>query len=274
MSHKICGFLVALAVCSWASVASAVPNITNVVETGGDNEATDTIQAKWTGTNFTVSVNNEPRNGLVIGNVYNVGFFGSDVPAFVDRNHRYLDAPTGAFVAPLTPTNSVPVPSYLLGGEYIMSGNDNRDNANYRLDVTIAQPSIVFMLIDNRLQDGDGNTPPTFGPANMQWILDEAWQPAITGNNHFGTLDRPDEVGIDESQDGSINQFYSVYFKEFPAGTFTLRQADNAGRNMYGAVIVPSPVIPEPSTMALAAIGLSSLVLGKRLRRRFAKRAA
>lgn len=269
MSHKFCGFLALLAGLAFASNASAVPNITNVVETGGDNEATDTIQAKWTGTSFNVSVNNEPRSGLVIGNVYNVGFFGSDVPAFVDRNHRYLDAPTASFVAPLSPVNPVPVPSYLIGGEYIMSGNDNRDNANYRLDVTVAQPSIVFMLIDNRLQDGDGNTPPTFGLANMQWILDEGWAPTITGTNHLGAFDRPDEVGIDEGQDGTINQFYSVYYKEFPAGVFTLRQADNAGRNMYGVVVIPGDVVPEPGALTLVAVGLSALAVGKRVRRRF-----
>ena len=32
-----------------ASVASAFPVITDVVETGGDNDANDTVLAKWTG---------------------------------------------------------------------------------------------------------------------------------------------------------------------------------------------------------------------------------
>ena len=32
-----------------------------------------------------------------------------------------------------------------------MSGNDNRDNASYRLDVTVDTPSTAYMLIDNRL---------------------------------------------------------------------------------------------------------------------------
>ena len=37
-------------ICLFVSPILALPVITNVVETGGDNEATDTITAKWTGT--------------------------------------------------------------------------------------------------------------------------------------------------------------------------------------------------------------------------------
>ncbi len=43
------------------------------------------------------------------------------------------------------------LPSYLVGGEYIMSGNDNRDNAAYRLDITVSEPVMVYLLVDNRL---------------------------------------------------------------------------------------------------------------------------
>jgi hypothetical protein len=270
MSHKFLGFLATLVMAASASTALAVPNILAVVETGGDNELTDTIPAKWTGTSFPVTVANEPVNGLVVGNIYNVGLFGNNAPSFVDRNHRYVDAPTASFVAPLTQTQAVPIPSYLVGGEYIMSGNDNRDNPNYRLDVTVAQDSYVFMLIDNRLKDLDGNSPPSFGP-EMQWIVDEGWEPVITGNNHLASATQPDEVGIDEGADGTTNQFYAVYFKEFSAGTFSLRQADNASRNMYGVVITPAP-IPEPSTFVLAAIGLSTLVVHRRVRRVLSRR--
>src|SRR5687768_9320136 len=51
----------------WAASAAplAAQNITNVVETGGDNEATDTITAKWTGQTFSTSVANEPVTGAI-----------------------------------------------------------------------------------------------------------------------------------------------------------------------------------------------------------------
>jgi hypothetical protein len=34
-----------------------------------------------------------------------------------------------------------PVPAYLTGLEYIMSGNDNRDNGGYQLDITLSSAS-------------------------------------------------------------------------------------------------------------------------------------
>ncbi|MCA9265034.1 MAG: PEP-CTERM sorting domain-containing protein [Planctomycetales bacterium] len=231
-------------------------DITNVVETGGDNEATDTITAKWTGVTYNTTIDNEPINGVPAGTPYTVGTFGHLSPAFVDRRHAYTDAPVGTALAGTIqlPADAL-IPSYLLGGEYIMSGNDNRDNPDYRLDVTVDRPASVFMLIDNRLSDGDGNTPPTFDSTHMQWILDEGWFPLTTGLNRFNNPLIPDEVGIDEDADGSLNQFYSVYFKEVPAGTFTLKQADNSGQNMYGVVVVSQPA-PEPGSLALAGLSI------------------
>jgi hypothetical protein len=248
--------------CFWAAATAAFTLgltsafgaiITNVVETGGDNEATDTIAAKWTGQTFNVSIANEPVPGAVIGNPFTVGTFQSTVPAFVDRNHAYR----GSDAATSTPA----IPSYLDAGDYIMSGNDNRDNAAYRLDVTVSAQARAYMLIDNRLQDGDGATPPSFGPANMQWILDQGWLATGSGINRTGNPAIPDEVGIDEGADGTVNQWYSVYYKDFAAGTFSLLQADNAGRNMYGVVVTP---IPEPGTLTLVGLGIAGLLRRRR----------
>ena len=241
-----CVLVVALLVCA-GQLQAAV--ISSVVETGGDNEATDTIAAQWTGQTFTVSVAGEPVPGLVVGDSYTVGFFNDLAPAMVDRNYRYYNVAT-------TPA-LIPVPAYLAGKEYIMSGNDNRDNAQYRLDVTVNEPARTYMLIDNRLSDGDGATPPTFGPTSMQWILDQGWTAVSTGNNRAGSLAFPDEVGFDEGSDNTINQWFSVFSKDFPAGTFSLFQADNTGRNMYGVVVAP---VPEPSTVTLLATAALALV--------------
>jgi hypothetical protein len=216
--------------------ATAQPNITSVVETGGDNETTDTITAKWTGQTFTVSVAGEPIPGATVGQPYTVGTFGHSAPGFVDRNHRYFD----------DVPNNLPVPSYLVGAEYIMSGNDNRDNnPGYRLDVTVANPSTAYMLIDNRL-GGNNADPPTFGPTAMQWILDQGWIATNNGLNRTMNTAVPDEVGFDEGADGGINQWFSVYKKDFTAGTFSLLQPDNAGQNMYGVVVVSTGPAPVP----------------------------
>lgn len=239
-----------------AAILLALPSasaaiITSVVETGGDNEATDTIAAQWTGQTFTVSIANEPVPGAVIGNSFTVGTFQSTAPAMVDRNHRYFD----------DLTNNVLIPTYLVGADYIMSGNDNRDNATYRLDVTVNAPARAYMLIDARLGDTVNTTPPTFGPTAMQWILDQGWSATATGNNRALSTAVPDELGIDEGADGTINQYYTVYFKDFPAGTFSLFQADNTGQNMYGVAVT---AVPEPGAITLMGLGLAGLLRRRR----------
>jgi hypothetical protein len=233
---------VILAVLMAAAGCCRAALITSVVETGGDNEATDTISARYTGQTFPVSIANEPAPGLAIGANFTVPAFGSGVPAFVDRNHRYLDN-TGAGLV---------IPAYLNGLEYIMSGNDNRDNGAYQLQVTVNAPVRCYMLIDNRLGATSGDDPPTFGAGMMQWILDEAWLPTANGLNRFSNPGVPDEVPIDEGANNSIEQHFSVYYKDFPVGTFTLLQADNATRNMYGVVIgtIPGTVIPISNFLA------------------------
>jgi len=207
-----------------APSVQALPIITQVVETGGDGPPT----AQFTGQTFT---------GPNIG-TYTVPLFGVLAKSMADRVHAYTNA-----------SGTVLIPSYLNGQEYIMIRNDNRDNASLRLDVTVSSGVRVYLLIDNRLSDGANANPPTFDPTHMQWVLDEGWTPVITGVNRLGSMSVPDEVGIDESVDGSINQWFSVYSKTFPAGTFQLKQADNAGRNMYGVVVAAADPPSTPTNL-------------------------
>lgn len=235
-----------------ALTLQASPIITSVVETGGDNEATDTIAAQWTGETFVSGVAGEPITGSAATDAYTVGMFQSGAPAFVDRNHAYLD----------DVPNSLPVPAYLLDGEYIMSGNDNRDNDPYVLDVTVSKDVICYMLIDNRTGGNGNGNPPTIGPGTgfMEWI-DGTWTPVIQAGNHYGDAAQPDEVAIDEGADGGINQWYSIYSKIFPAGTFQLLQANNAGQNMYGAVIKEVPSAPQMGPVVGSPVSFSAYIL-------------
>jgi hypothetical protein len=184
------------------AVTAGAQTITSVVETGGDNEPTDTIAATWTGQTFEITVGGEPMLESIVGETFTVGLFSDFAPAFVDRNHRYINSSS----ATNPPEPPVDIPPYLLDQPYIMSGNDNRDNNLYRLDVTVDKAARVYMLIDNRLPDGNNATPPTFGAAAMQWILDENWQPMLTGVNRFGDPSIPDELAFDEGANSDIQQ--------------------------------------------------------------------
>lgn len=223
--------------------------ISAVVETGGDGEETDTVTAKWTGNTFSNGVAGEFLDP------FTVPHFGEDVPAFVDRTHQWNGA---------SPT--VPLPAYLVGGEYIMSGNDNRDNSPYQLDVTVSEAVLVYVLVDNRLSDSDGATPPDFSAGNMSWLLENGWTPVMTGLNRTGDNTVPDEVGMDEGGDGvgpgaGINQWSSIYRKSVPAGTFTLLQADNAGQNMYGVVVTSATPPPTRPTLRISSPSGNSVTI-------------
>jgi len=224
------------------NIIVGTPLISNVVETGGDDEPTDTVTAKWTGVTFSNGVAGEFQTP------FEVPLFGEDVPAYVDRTHQWNGA---------TPT--VTLPGYLVGGEYIMSGNDNRDNPTYQLDITLSQQANVYILVDNRLGDGNGADPPSFdvgGTPYMSWLLQNGWIAVTNGLNRTGDRSRPDEAGVDENGDGvgpggSIQSFSSIYLKTLPAGTFSIFQADNTGQNMYGVVVTTVstalPVFAPPS---------------------------
>jgi hypothetical protein len=236
--------VLAAALCSSVSLL-AIPIITSVVERNGDNEATDTVTAKYTGITFWAGVAGEPVPGTSASNPYTVPLFGEGVPAFVDRVHHYSAG-----------TTTLPIPSYLAGGEYIMSGNDNRDNNTYQLDITVSQGVDVYFLVDDRMGDSSNANPPNFGAtptrdANMGWLLLDGWVGVTNGLNRFGNMNVPDQVGIDEDNDGAgpgvgINQWFSIFVKRFTnPGMFTVYQANNSGQNMYGIVIVPIPYTPK-----------------------------
>lgn len=222
--------------------AQAIPNILSATETNGD---TDRPSAKVTGMTFDI----QNPNGTVLVASHTVGRFGEDAKAMTDRLHDYNSA-----------SATVGLPAYLVGQEYIMIANNNRDNATFKLDVAIAQTSLVYLLIDNRLGDGDASNPPNFA-ANMRWVVDQGWIPFSLNGNRAGNSAFPDEVGIDESADGTINNWSSVYGKLVTPGTLTLGAPDNAGRNMYGVVVA---AVPEPGMGALLLLGAGMLLVGRR----------
>jgi hypothetical protein len=247
MSNSLAGILRSIVVAAAASSFSAsAANIVSVVEKNGD---TDRPSAKYTGLTFDI----QNPNGTVLLPNYTVGTFGEDAKAMTDRVHEYNSA-----------SATVPLPAYLVGRDYIMIANNNRDNATLQLEITLSQISQVYLLIDNRLGDGDSANPPNFS-ANMTWVSQQGWFPYSVSGNRANNPALPDEVGIDEGANGTIENYYSVYTKFVAPGTLVLNQADNASRNVYGVVIA---AIPEPGIASLGLLGAGLLFARRQHRNR------
>jgi hypothetical protein len=207
--------------------------------------------------------------------------------AYVDRTHeitsaRY-DPTTGLLTTNATTGILVGFPSYLLGAQYVANANDNRsagtnaEENDYLVTYTVDTPSIAYLLLDNRLDGTQSNatgslntTDPDLG-GNLAWVLADGWTRVNTGIMPNG---QADYLAIDEgtSVSGpgsrvhhdpgsgvSIENFFAIYQKQVPAGTFTtggIKQTTSAG-NMYVVAVQP---VPEPSTCLLLAVaGLMAL---------------
>ncbi len=246
MSSSILRFTIsAFSLASAAVAVQGAPNILSTTERNGD---TDRPAAMATGMTFDI----QNPNGTVLVPSHTVGRFGEGAKTMTDRVHAYTAA-----------SATVGLPAYLVGQEYVMIANNNRDNATYGLDIAIAEMSLVYLLIDNRLGDGDAATPPDF-TTRMTWVAQQGWIPFSLNGNHLGNSAFPDEVGIDEGADGTINNWNSVYTKLVGPGTLTLNEFGEGGRNMYGVVVA---AIPEPGLGSLMLLGAGVLAVTRRARR-------
>ena len=112
----------------------------------------------------------------------------------------------------------VPLPSYLVGGDYIRFANNARDNNPYTATVTADKATSWYLLVDNRLdgEAGNKNSPNSTDPViagTLQWIIDDGWQRVNTGISPNGQADYTavDEGGDSEGAGQGLNQFYAVY---------------------------------------------------------------
>jgi hypothetical protein len=131
-------------------------------------------------------------------------------------------------------------PAYLEGQPYVWLLQDVRHYTNYACTVKVDQPATLYLLVDNRVNDyreESSYDDPVFGPPDTQWILDDGWQRTNTGLTPVVTpTNAGDYVGIDEGNNGTINQIYAVYAKTLTKpGSVTLRTELDG--NIYCLVI-------------------------------------
>lgn len=180
--------------------------------------------------------------------------FGEDVLSYNDRTHQHngvaFDANTGLLST--TGTEIVGLPSYLLGGDYVLFDNDGRDNAGYSAVVTADTPSTFYVLVDNRINGLNFaaaktiTTDPVTG-GSLQWLIDGNWERVNTGISPNG---QADYTAIDEAGDGTgpgvaLNNFMSVYKYPAVATSVTVSNGRFPGNNI-AVVAIPTAPPPDP----------------------------
>jgi len=170
------------------------------------------------------------------------GGMAEDAKAFVDREAHEWNGVTAAGI-----------PSYLLGGDYVKTFNNDKVRKDIEITVTFARPCRLFILFDDRipapawLVEGFRNTGGKIG-------VDEG--PYTVGNGKWKTEHQP---GVGPGV--SVDNIDSIWECDIPeAGTICLGGTETpiSAINMYGIVAVPlekdeahdSPQRPQPQSPA------------------------
>ncbi|MHC4584689.1 MAG: hypothetical protein ACYS3N_09170 [Planctomycetota bacterium] len=125
---------------------------------------------------------------------------------FVDRTHVYAD-----------------IPESILGAQYVMLANDNKNMSTYELDLTISANATLYVFVDNRMGSSGGGKDVDPDITGMPWLDD------------MGFVDTGEDIGIDESFDGDIDQYFSIYSLPVTVGTITIYgNTEGHGGNMLG----------------------------------------
>ncbi len=165
--------------------------------------------------------------------------YGEDALTFSDRTHEHNGAAFDSASGDLAVAGDlvIDLPSYLVGQSYVRFANNARENADFVATVTASSSTQWFLLVDNRLDgpnaDSKDNTSDPLLGGTLQWIIDGGWKRVNTGISPNG---QPDFVGVDESGDGGLNQFYSVYTLAEPSTSVTINGNGIGGTNMLALV--------------------------------------
>ena len=163
------------------------------------------------------------------------------------NGHSALRLPASAVegsAAPETTASTNGFPAYLEGQQYVWFLQDVRHYTNYSCSVTVDCPSTFYLLVDNRVNDyapESSYDDPNFGPPDTQWVLDGGWKRVNAGLTPAqAPTSAGDCIGIDEGNNGSINQVYAVYARTLSKpGSVTLGTEFDG--NIYCLVVSTNP---------------------------------
>jgi ferric-dicitrate binding protein FerR (iron transport regulator) len=145
------------------------------------------------------------------------GGLHEDAKAFVDREHEWNGVAKQG------------IPSFLLGGDYVKTFNDDKLNRQVEIRVTLSRPAALYVLLDKR-------SPPP------DWLREQFFNTGDEIGLDGGGYSRYGErktltVGPGES----IDDVFSIWQRDVPAGTIKLGAIHVGGEkhNMYGIIAVP-----------------------------------
>jgi hypothetical protein len=130
---------------------------------------------------------------------------------------------------------------------------EDKNNPNLELHLTIGQPGMLYVILDNRVGTNLRTQTATPNPAaaGMIWML------------QMGFVDTGMDVTVDENANGSNNNYSSVFAVPVTPGEVVLRaQYDRftggpSDRNMYGVAATPRGL---KATMPVPANGAQMVV--------------
>ncbi len=176
-----------------------------------------------------------------------------------DRSHTLIDIPSELM------EDNIIEPSER--AEMIQFSNSDKSSADVEHQVTLSRLSALYVGIDNRQFGGAGGV--SLQTSQYSWMSDTSFTGLPSGFINTGRV-----IGVDENNDGTANQYFTLFATLAPAGTYTLGAHEDTGgvagpgnNNMYIAIADDHVLaVPEPAGVALAVFGLVSLVALRRKR--------
>ncbi len=192
---------------------------------------TDTVEIQpeiLTGISFSGSLQTDPQFFPVV----NIAPMNNGVKAYSDRDHIWAQ-----------------VPSILQGAQFVKLAQNDKAAPEFSISFTAATDATFFLLLDNRIGDNAGGTTPATGTDSPPRLPNSANSMAWVINSGF--VDSGLDIGLDEGANTTIDQSYSVYFRQVSAGqTFEFFQQNDTStggpgaRNMYGIAAVSPQIVP------------------------------
>lgn len=167
-----------------------------------------------------------------------------------DRSHTLIEIPDELLEDNATQPDEI--------AEMIQLSNSDKAATDILHEVTLSRLSVLYVGIDNRQFDNGGGT--TVQTNEYSWMSDTSFTGLPSAFINTGRI-----IGVDENNNGSANQYFTLFAAIAPAGTYTLGAHEGGGNNMY-IVIADDHVlaVPEPAGVALAMFGVLGIAALRR----------